>query len=61
MATTSFTPDPRVDAYIDALAAWQGAVRREVRELVHAADPDVEETIIPNNRAGGRRALKAGG
>lgn len=37
--------DPRVDAYIDALPAWQQAICREVRELVHAADPDVTETI----------------
>jgi len=37
--------DPRVDAYIDALPEWQQAICREVRELVHAADPHVEETI----------------
>jgi hypothetical protein len=37
--------DPRVDAYIDALPEWQQAICREVRELVHAADPQVEETI----------------
>jgi hypothetical protein len=37
--------DPRVDAYIDALPGWQQAVFREVRDLVHAADPDVEELI----------------
>jgi hypothetical protein len=37
--------DPRVDAYIDALAGWQQAICREVRELVHAADPEVAETI----------------
>jgi hypothetical protein len=41
----SYTPDPRVDAYIDALPEWQRAICREVRELVHAADPEVEETI----------------
>ena len=40
-----YTADPRVDAYIDALPAWQQAVCREVRELVHAADPEVVETI----------------
>jgi hypothetical protein len=34
-----------VDAYIDALPAWQQKVCREVRDLVHAADPAVEETI----------------
>ena len=37
--------DPRVDDYIDGLPEWQQAVCREVRELVHAADPEVEETI----------------
>src|SRR5207244_7150366 len=41
----AFTADPRVDAYIDALPGWQQAICREVRELVHAADPEVIETI----------------
>jgi hypothetical protein len=40
-----YTADPRVDAYIDALPDWQQATCREVRELVHAADADVLETI----------------
>jgi hypothetical protein len=38
-------PDPRFDAYIEALPKWQQAICREVRALVHAADPDVQETI----------------
>lgn len=37
--------DPRVDAFIEALPEWQQEVCREVRELVHAADPEVRETI----------------
>jgi hypothetical protein len=37
--------DPRVDAYIDALPAWQQAICRQVRALVHEADPAVEETV----------------
>ena len=37
--------DPRVDAYIDALPEWQRSICREVRELVHGADPEVSETI----------------
>jgi hypothetical protein len=41
----TYTKDPRVDAYIDALPDWQQAVCREVRDLVHAADPEVVETI----------------
>ena len=43
--TTAYTPDPRVDQYIDALPDWQQAICHQVRELVHAADPEVEETI----------------
>jgi hypothetical protein len=41
----SWTADPRVDAYIDALPSWQQEICRAVRELVHAADPEVTETI----------------
>ncbi len=46
----SYPVDPRVDAYIAALPAWQQEICREVRELVHAADPDVIETIKRTNR-----------
>ena len=41
----NYVPDPRVDAFIDALPDWQQDICRDVRELVHAADPEVEETI----------------
>ena len=44
-ARGTYRRDPRVDAYIDALPDWQQAICRGVRELVHAADPEVEETI----------------
>ena len=37
--------DPRVDAYIAALPAWQQAICAELREIVHGADPDMTETI----------------
>ena len=37
--------DPRVDAYIEGLPEWQRAICRQVRALVHAADPKVVETI----------------
>lgn len=40
-----YVKDPRVDAYIDALPAWQQDICSRVRDLVHEADPDVEETI----------------
>ncbi len=46
----SYTADSRVDAYINALPDWQQAICREVRELVHAADPGVVETIKRTNR-----------
>ena len=45
-----YTADPRVDASIDALPSWQQAICREVRELIHAADPDMSETIKRTNR-----------
>jgi hypothetical protein len=41
----SYATDPRVDAYIDALPEWQRDICRQVREIVHAADPEVTETI----------------
>jgi hypothetical protein len=41
-----YSIDPRVDAYIAALPDWQQAVCREVRDLVHAADPEVDETKL---------------
>ncbi len=44
------TRDPRVDAYIGSLADWQQSICREVRELVHRADPEVVETIKRTNR-----------
>jgi hypothetical protein len=40
-----YIKDPRVDAYIDALPDWERRVCGQVRDLVHAADPAVEETI----------------
>jgi len=45
MSGTGYVKDPRVDDYIDALPDWQQAICQEVRELVHAADPQVVETI----------------
>ena len=41
----TYEADRRVDAYIDGLPEWQQGVCREVRDLVHAADPEVTETI----------------
>jgi hypothetical protein len=41
----SYDKDPRVTAYIEALPDWQQRTCRRVRDLVHAADPAVVETI----------------
>jgi hypothetical protein len=41
----TYARDPRVDAYIEALPGWQQETCRQVRDLVHAADPEVTETI----------------
>ena len=41
----SYVRDPRVDDYIGALPEWQQAICQAVRDLVHAADPEVVETI----------------
>ncbi|MEV6412693.1 DUF1801 domain-containing protein [Kribbella sp. NPDC051718] len=41
----SYEKDPRVDDYIDKLPDWQQEICHRVRDLVHAADPELEETI----------------
>ena len=41
----NYVKDPRVDAYVDPLPSWQQEICHRVRDLVHAADPSVEETI----------------
>jgi hypothetical protein len=40
-----YETDPRVDDYINALPEWQQDICRQVRDLIHAADPEVAETI----------------
>lgn len=50
VTTMTYPADPRVDTYIDALPDWQRALCREVRDLVHVADPEVTETIKRTNR-----------
>src|SRR5678815_1044762 len=40
-----YQKDPRVDSYIEALPEWQQQICQQVRDLVHAADPEVVETI----------------
>ena len=45
-----YATDPRVDAFIDALPPWQQGICRRVRDLVHAADRGVIETIKRTDR-----------
>ena len=40
-----YVKDPRVDDYIDRLPGWQQEICQRMRDLVHEADPAVEETI----------------
>ena len=42
--------DPRIDAYISSLPSWQQTVCKRVRELIHEADHEIEETIKFSNR-----------
>jgi len=40
-----YVKDPRVDAYLDPLPDWQREILGRVRDLIHEADPEIEETI----------------
>jgi hypothetical protein len=42
--------DPRVDKFIKVLPHWQKKICKEVRNLVHQADSEVEETIKRSDR-----------
>ena len=41
----AYTKDPRVDAYLAPLPDWQRELFARLRDLIHDADPDIEETI----------------
>jgi hypothetical protein len=45
MPRAKYRADRRVDDYIKSLPSWQQEVCWQVRDLVHAADGDVRETI----------------
>lgn len=42
---SAYPTDSRIDDYIATLPGWQQEMCRQVRDLVHAADPEVTETI----------------
>jgi hypothetical protein len=44
-ASKEYARDPRVDEYIDALPDWQRRLCHQLRDLIHAADPEMVETI----------------
>jgi hypothetical protein len=43
--TSAYDRDPRVDAYIQRLPDWQQRICQQLRDLIHAADPEAAETI----------------
>jgi hypothetical protein len=43
--TSAYERDPRVDDYIQRLPDWQQRICQQLRDLIHAADPEVSETI----------------
>jgi hypothetical protein len=43
--SADYARDPRVDAYLEPLPDWQRAICQQVRDLVHAADAEVTETV----------------
>jgi hypothetical protein len=40
-----YDKDQRIDDYIDPLPDWQRDICQRLRDLIHAADPEVTETI----------------
>ena len=50
---SAYHTDTRIDDYISTLPGWQQDMCRQVRDLVHAADPEVTETINPSRQVCG--------
>jgi hypothetical protein len=44
-ARQAYERDPRVDNYIDALPEWQRRTCQELRDLIHAVDSEIVETV----------------
>ncbi len=44
-SVTDHRRDPRVDQYLDGLPNWQRELCHRLRDLIHAADPEIAETI----------------
>jgi hypothetical protein len=43
--STHLPRDPRIDDYIDGLPRWQQDICHRLRELIHASEPEIIETI----------------
>ncbi|MBD8868569.1 DUF1801 domain-containing protein [Nocardioides donggukensis] len=41
----SHSTDPRVDAYVENLPGWQADLCGRLRDVIHSADPEVQETV----------------
>jgi hypothetical protein len=41
----AYVKNPRVSLYLDRLPDWQRSTLSRVRDLLHDADPEIEETI----------------
>jgi hypothetical protein len=50
MPFPAYTRDPRVDAYIAALPSWQQELCSRLRDLIHAVDPEMTETVKRRDR-----------
>ena len=42
---SEFVRDPRIDQYLGTLPDWQREICERVRDLAHAADPELQETV----------------
>src|SRR3954467_10272552 len=45
LLVVEYERDPRVDEYLDRLPGWQQEICLRLRDLIHEADPEIEETI----------------
>lgn len=45
LISMSHHTDPRVDDYIGQLPTWQSDLCSRLREVIHAADPEMRETV----------------
>jgi hypothetical protein len=43
--SSTYERDPRVDQYLSRLPEWQRDICQRLRDVIHAADPEVVETI----------------